>query len=48
MEKRYVYENGIIYVLIPDNNFQTIHRATEDFLRRVVTDNRGGFRKWEQ
>ena len=48
MEKKYTYENGIIYVLIPNKESRTIRRATEKFLRKVIVENKGANSKWEQ
>ena len=39
MEKKYTYENGIIYISIPDEQSNRIRNATEQFLRRVVSEN---------
>lgn len=38
MEKKYTYDNGIIYISIPDEQSKTIKTATEQFLRKVVKE----------
>ena len=48
MSKIYTYENGIIYVSIPDANSHTIRKATEHFFKRIIIENEGASSKWEQ
>lgn len=48
MKKKYTYENGTIYVLLPDKESKTIRRATEEFLRKVIIENEGANSKWGQ
>ena len=36
MKRTYVYENGIVYITIPENNSRTIINATERFLKRIA------------
>lgn len=38
MEKKYTYDNGIIYISIPDEQSKTIRTATEQFLRKVIQE----------
>ena len=38
MERTYVYENGIVYITIPNDNSQTIINATETFLKRIIVE----------
>lgn len=37
MEKEYMYENGIVTIIVPDNHdCKKIRKATEEFMRHVV------------
>lgn len=39
MNRKYIYQNGVIYISMPDGAYVTIRNATETFLRRVVFEN---------
>lgn len=42
MEKIYEYENGTIYVTLPEScDREELRRVTEDFLKKVIT---GGYK----
>lgn len=38
MEKKYTYENAVVYVVIPDDGMPNIHKATEEFLKKVIKE----------
>lgn len=40
MEKKYTYENAVVYVVIPDEGIRNVHKATETFLRKVIKEKR--------
>ena len=39
MTKRYVYENCVICVLNTNISYQNLHKATENFLKKVLKEN---------
>ena len=38
MRKKYVYDNAVIYVVIPNSGIKNLHKATEHFLKRVMAE----------
>ena len=38
MERKYIYENAIIYVKIHNESSDRIYNATEKFLRKVILE----------
>ena len=39
MTKKYVYENAVVYISNPNINYQNLHKATENFLKKVLKEN---------
>lgn len=42
MQKVYKYKNGIIIIETPVRNMNRIKQSTENFLKKVVKENRNG------
>ena len=38
MKKKYIYDNAIIYISNMDINYQNLHKATENFLRKILKE----------
>lgn len=38
MQKVYKYGNAVVYVEVPENNSELIHKATKNFLRKVLKE----------
>lgn len=43
MKKKYVYENAVIYIFNTDVNYEKIHKATENFMKRVLKEKTNGY-----
>ena len=43
MSKIYNYGNCVINIVIPNTSSKTVHKATEQFLRKVVKENQNGY-----
>ena len=46
MKKKYTYKNAVIYITIPNPKSETIYKATENFLRRLMVETKGETSKW--
>jgi hypothetical protein len=42
MKRKYVYENAIIYISNTDINYQRLHNATENFMKKVLKEKTNG------
>lgn len=40
MKKKYIYDNAIVYVVLPNDNSKRIYKATERFLKQVMAEKR--------
>ena len=39
MKKKYVYKNAIVYISNADVNYKNLHKATENFFKKVFKEN---------